>query len=309
MHEPCPSMDLQSAMRQVHMRNFPMDTQMPFSNLRPSDIQSFAAMSQQQQNPIPESMNPFGYSEAGQYTSGPVSLFPPPGINVQQPFPSPGAAMFPPTFVQPFSTASGQPQPPSSMHMSLSSKPSDILNSSSVNNLLSYPSVPCGAAFTSSSHNMALTAAIAAPSPAPHDVPEPSPEPIMSSMAANNNKLDQPLQRLSQAMQSEKQPSSLQQSNEPTPSQTLTYQPDPDSPPTQQPTPHTHYGSRSISSASTVATPRESPQLVDGNGSGDLLANAEMKTPDASVEVTSKRPTRYNAQQAAQNITQQLRAK
>lgn len=82
------------------------------------------------------------FTDAPQFVS-PVSLFPPPNLNAQLPFSSPGAAMYPPSFGAPF--PSMMPQLP---------KP--VVDDAAVHH---FPS-PCTAAFTSSQHNMALTAAM-----------------------------------------------------------------------------------------------------------------------------------------------------
>lgn len=98
------------------------------------------------QNFPPNSLSdtlPYSYSEASPFVTGPVSLFPPPTINTPIPFPSPGAAMFPPSYGPPF------PNPHSVIPPI--PKPSE--------DNLHFPS-SCTAAFTSSSHNMALTAAM-----------------------------------------------------------------------------------------------------------------------------------------------------
>lgn len=120
--------------------------------------------------------------------NGPVSLFPPTSgsLNTQIPFPSPGAAMFPPTFVNAYSTtastASQQQQhlqqqlqqsaqqqqvSPQQQHQQQqqSQKPGDSAIGS-----LNYPANLCAAAaFTSSSRNIALTTSMMAPSPVQTD--------------------------------------------------------------------------------------------------------------------------------------------
>lgn len=93
--------------------------------------------------PYPSAMDAFPpFSDAQQFVS-PVSLFPPPNINTQLPFSSPGAAMYPPSFGAPFPTA----------HSVIPPMPKPVMDDTH------FPS-PCTAAFTSSQHNMALTAAM-----------------------------------------------------------------------------------------------------------------------------------------------------
>ncbi|KAJ8937757.1 hypothetical protein NQ318_006620 [Aromia moschata] len=89
----------------------------------------------------PNSLDNFGaYADGSCY---PVSLFPPPNLNTQLAFPPTGpAAMFPPAFGAPFPTPHSMPPMP---------KP--------VDESLPFSST-CTAAFTSSQHNMALTAAM-----------------------------------------------------------------------------------------------------------------------------------------------------
>ncbi|CAH0546641.1 unnamed protein product [Brassicogethes aeneus] len=84
------------------------------------------------------------YSENSQQFVSPVSLFPPPNINnAQIPFPPTGPTMYPPQLGAPFPTPHPMPPLP---------KPVE-------ENLPPYSST-CTAAFTSSEHNMALTAAM-----------------------------------------------------------------------------------------------------------------------------------------------------
>lgn len=82
------------------------------------------------------------YSEASPFVTGPVSLFPPPKMTTQIPFPSPGAAMFPPSYGAQFPNPVIPPQP----------KPSE--------DPVHFTPSSCTAAFTSSLHNMAITAAM-----------------------------------------------------------------------------------------------------------------------------------------------------
>lgn len=118
----------------------------------------------------PNSLETFPpFSEASQFVS-PVSLFPPPNINTQLPFPSPGPAMYPPSFGAPF------PAP----HSVIPPLPKPVEDA------LHFPSA-CTAAFTSSQHNMALTAAMVnIPPPLKEPVPEnnippPPPPPIVET--------------------------------------------------------------------------------------------------------------------------------
>lgn len=78
------------------------------------------------------------FSDAPQFVN-PVSLFPAPNMNAQLPFSSPGAALYPPSFGAPFPSVMPLPKP--------------------VDDSVHFQS-PCTAAFTSSQHNMALTAAM-----------------------------------------------------------------------------------------------------------------------------------------------------
>lgn len=128
-------------------------------------------------------MNQYNYPNE----NGPVSLFPPTsgGLNTQIPFPSPGAAMFPPNFVNAYSAAAStniaaqqqqqhqlqqqlqqsvQQVSPQQPQQQQPPKPGD----SAIG--LNYPANLCAtAAFTSSSRNMALTTSMMAPSPVQTD--------------------------------------------------------------------------------------------------------------------------------------------
>lgn len=109
--------------------------------------------------------------------NGPVSLFPPTSgsLNTQIPFPSPGAAMFPPSFVNTYSSAT-------STTLQQPSKPADALTIvNSTNSQINYPSNIRAAAFTSSSRNIALTTSMMAPSPVQSDT-----SPITSPNNNNN---------------------------------------------------------------------------------------------------------------------------
>lgn len=91
--------------------------------------------------PFPNSLDPFSqFPDTASPYVNPVSLFPASNINTQLPFSSPGAAMYPPSFGAPFPTVI-PPLP----------KP--------IEDPIHFPSA-CTAAFTSSQHNMALTAAM-----------------------------------------------------------------------------------------------------------------------------------------------------
>lgn len=126
------------------------------------DMMPFSASQQQSMQP---QQHPSG--QMSQFNipneNGPVSLFPPSssgGLNTQIPFPSPGAAMFPPTFVNAFSSAA------STTNASTISKHGETLTANSANSSIqNYPPNLCAAAFTSSSRNMALTTSMMAPSP------------------------------------------------------------------------------------------------------------------------------------------------
>lgn len=130
----------------------------PSNMIGTADVQSFSSLTYQKQSQ--ESMQHLHMNNTNHY-NGPVSLFPPLGLNIQMPFPSPGTALFPPSsFHQSFSAAVTNQIASSQMSTGLNK---DGLTTPSINNSLTYPSNPCGAAFTSSSHNLALTAAIVSP--------------------------------------------------------------------------------------------------------------------------------------------------
>lgn len=125
--------------------------------------------------------NMVSLSQLGQFNvpneNGPVSLFPPtsgPSLSTQIPFPSPGAAMFPPTFVNAFSasTSTANTQP-------ISKHENTITPNSAVTTSINHPSNLC-AAFTSSSHNLSLTTTIMPLSPVPSDVSS------ITSLSRNN---------------------------------------------------------------------------------------------------------------------------
>lgn len=97
--------------------------------------------------------------------NGPVSLFPPTsGSQITQiPFPSPGAAMFPPTFANAYSSTA------ISTNSQSTSKHGETLASNvMINNSMNYPNL-C-AAYTSSSRNITLTTSMIVPSPIQSDV-------------------------------------------------------------------------------------------------------------------------------------------
>lgn len=260
-------------------------------------------------------------------SSGPVSLFPPTtGINA--PFPSPGAAMFPPTFTTPYTSASTNSQQSVSSHQQT-----------------------CGAAFTSSSRNMALTAAMMAPSPVQTDIASPpnnlTPAPTHLSGANNNNnnnnnnhKLDQLQQQQQQHLNNEimkndkmvadhlqqhiapnmnlMMSQQLHSANQHQTAQTQSFQSQQLSEPQHIPPmqaahqyPQQPYSNQSLSAQ--VANHLPDNNFAAESVTADLQATAaaadteKLPTPERSAaENSSKRPTRYNAQQAAQNITQQL---
>lgn len=139
----------------------------PF-NTASTDVQSYSSLSHQKQS---QDQSQHIHLNNTNHYNGPVSLFPSHGLNIQMQFPSPGTALFPPTSFH-FSTAvTNQIPQASSVHSQMSTALNkDCLITPSINNTLTYPSNPCGAAFTSSSHNMALTAAIVSPTTAhmPH---------------------------------------------------------------------------------------------------------------------------------------------
>ncbi|XP_047345699.1 PHD finger protein rhinoceros [Vespa velutina] len=118
----------------------------PYKNIPPMPFPACSAM---------DAAAYHAYSEANSY-AGPVSLFPPQPCSAPLPYPSPGTAMFPPPFGAPFPT-------PQSL---LSHVPKPLEES------LNMQASPCTAAFTSSSHNMALTAAMVSPTKVPTPPPQ-----------------------------------------------------------------------------------------------------------------------------------------
>ncbi|KAI4503528.1 hypothetical protein M0802_000931 [Mischocyttarus mexicanus] len=118
----------------------------PYKNIPPMPFPACSAM---------DAAAYHAYSEANSY-AGPVSLFPPQPCSAPLPYPSPGTAMFPPPFGAPFPT-------PQSL---LSHVPKPLEDS------LNMQASPCTAAFTSSSHNMALTAAMVSPTKVPTPPPQ-----------------------------------------------------------------------------------------------------------------------------------------
>lgn len=144
----------------------------------------FSAQQQTIQHPSGQ-LNQFNFPNE----NGPVSLFPPTtgSLNTQIPFPSPGTAMFPPTFVNAYSA-------PPSTNSQQPSKPGDTLTPNSASSSINYPPNMCTAAFTSSSRNIALTTSMMAPSPVQSDVSQiSSPNsnnmqtPITPHVTGNNN--------------------------------------------------------------------------------------------------------------------------
>lgn len=171
--------------------------EMPMSNAHPmrvnemalnEGIQEMLPFPGQQQQSLPHpsgQMNQFNFPNE----NGPVSLFPPTSgsLNTQIPFPSPGTAMFPPTFVNAYSAAS-------STNSQQTSKPGDTLTPNTGNSSINYSANMCAAAFTSSSRNIALTTSMMAPSPVQSDVSQiASPNsnnmqtPIPPHVTGNNN--------------------------------------------------------------------------------------------------------------------------
>lgn len=107
-------------------------------------------------NSLAEALPYHPFSEASQFVT-PVSLFAAPNLNTQIPFPSPGASIYP--------AAYGTTAPYSTGHSVIPplQKPEENLPFSNT----------CTAAFTSSQHNMALTAAMVVPeTPKEENFPE-----------------------------------------------------------------------------------------------------------------------------------------
>lgn len=129
-----------------------------------TEAQPFSSVNYQKQS---QEQSQHAHLNNSDHYNGPVSLFPPHGLNIQMPFPSPGTALFPPSSFHQSSFSSAvtnQIPQASSVHSQMSTKLNkDGLMTPSINSTLTYPSNPCGAAFTSSSHNLALTAAIVSP--------------------------------------------------------------------------------------------------------------------------------------------------
>ncbi|KAG5329422.1 RNO protein, partial [Acromyrmex charruanus] len=115
---------------------------------------------------------PYHYSETGSYGAGAVSLFPPQSCAGPLPYPSP----FPPPFGAPFPT-------PQSM---LPHVPKPLEES------LNIGASPCTAAFTSSSHNMALTAAMVSPTKVTTPPPAPPPLPVSQQSLPQQQPQQQP---------------------------------------------------------------------------------------------------------------------
>uniref|UniRef100_V9IL41 Uncharacterized protein n=1 Tax=Apis cerana TaxID=7461 RepID=V9IL41_APICE len=107
----------------------------------------------------PCSMETTYYADSS-YGTGPVSLFPPQSCAAPLPYPSPGPALFPPAFGAAF---------PGAQSLLPHVKP--------LEDSLNLQASPCTAAFTSSSHNMALTAAMVSPTKIVTPPPPPPPPP------------------------------------------------------------------------------------------------------------------------------------
>ena len=102
--------------------------------------------------------NTFHYTENAPQYPGAVSLFPPSGMNVQVPFPSPGQAMFPPNFGNSFSSSSTHQNSEHSMMMHKVN--ADLIANS--NNLQYGAQNLCGTAssFTSQQHQESVLSLI-----------------------------------------------------------------------------------------------------------------------------------------------------
>lgn len=112
------------------------------------------------------------YSETSSYGAGAVSLFPPQACAAPLPYPSP----FPPPFGAPFPTPQTLlPHVPKPLEESLNIGAS-----------------PCTAAFTSSSHNMALTAAMVSPTKVTTPPPPPVSQPQQPQSQQQQQQQQQP---------------------------------------------------------------------------------------------------------------------
>lgn len=163
----------------------------------PSQQQAMQQQQQQQQHAAGQ-MNQYSYPNE----NGPVSLFPPSGgsLNTQIPFPSPGAAMFPPNFVNAYAAAAAHPNQQQQMQQQVSpqqQQQQQQKTGDSAIGSLNYPANLCAsAAFTSSSRNIALATSMMAPSPVQNDaqsqISSPNntnmpPTQIPSHVTGNNN--------------------------------------------------------------------------------------------------------------------------
>ncbi|XP_014484114.1 PREDICTED: PHD finger protein rhinoceros [Dinoponera quadriceps] len=137
---------------------------------------------------------PYHYSETSSYGAGAVSLFPPQSCNAPLPYPSPGTAMFPPPFGAAFPTPQSLlPHVPKPLEESLNMQAS-----------------PCTAAFTSSSHNMALTAAMVSPTKVTTPPPQPPlPQPAVQQPPTPVPPQLQPSEALPQQVNSPTVPASF----------------------------------------------------------------------------------------------------
>lgn len=158
--------------------------------------------------PFPNALDPFAqFPDTASPYVNPVSLFPASNINTQLSFPSPGAAMYPPSFGAPFPNT----------HTVIPPLPKPIED-------VHFPSSACTAAFTSSQHNMALTAAMInmpqailkepeeppppppPPPPAPpQEEPTPSPEPV--APVRSNKSPNKPTRMSARFISQQKSPS------------------------------------------------------------------------------------------------------
>lgn len=184
------------------LNNF-MDIQNQLSQAQPQQQQQQQQQPQQQANNTINPLEQFNFNETTQYP-GAVALFPP--ANVQVPFPSPGTAMFPPNYASnfqsgkqqqqphhpmlPTAAAGGQPQQqqqqqqPQNAPQQPQQSQSVLVGGAKPDEMVAQKNL-CGATFTSSSHNIALTEAIVSP-PTPHQQKQPlTPQMAAASPLAN----------------------------------------------------------------------------------------------------------------------------
>ena len=126
--------DLKSLSNLPNIPNLPNLPNIPFG-----EMNDFANMQ--------PNFNAYNFAEQNSQYTGAVSLFPPSGMNVQVPFPSPGQAMFPPNFASNFASGSNDHNNHNNTHNSLNnsmmlSKVDEFMNFNAANNNF-------GAAFTS----------------------------------------------------------------------------------------------------------------------------------------------------------------